>query len=254
MNGERRNVRIELRWSKWLVICSCLLLLSVGSGANSVASEEQPYLYLALGDSLTAGLGASEVHYLRLNAFVPKLTGYLREERNVLVENHGIPGITSAQLQQYIEQGLGVKQRISQASVITITIGGNDLLQLLRQESLTQRGILAAIEEFERNLEQVLTSIRSVNPHVRVYVMDLYLPYDEDHPLHPLGKVTIPVFNQSVKKQLDKDPNAYLVSVYDVFLGRGSKLTHIDRNDIHPNDDGYTLIFETFKAALEEMK
>lgn len=222
------------------------------SNSAALAQEKQTLRYVALGDSLTAGLGASEEEYLRLQAFVPQLTADLRKSKPVYVENHGIPGITSEQLLLYLQQGPGLAQRLEAADLITMTIGGNDLLQLLRgaNELPDLMKIKQTIDGFGCTIAKILESIRSFNAQVPIFVMDLYTPYDSEHPLHQLGKEAITYYNTVLAEQIDSLPNVSLVSVYDVFLDQGRTLTHIEQGDIHPNDDGYALIFQAFKDAL----
>jgi lysophospholipase L1-like esterase len=241
----RNKFRISLCF-----ICIFLLLSQTLYFEQMEANQKEPLTYLALGDSLTAGLGSSETNYLRLHAFVPRLTAHLRQEYQVHVENHGIPGITSEQLLLYLTQGPGVEQKLKDADVITITIGGNDLLQLLRSENLTKEQIESTIQQFGQQLEEIISQIRDSNEKESIHVMELYTPYDENHPLHLTGQLAISSYNKELSERLSSYKNVHLVSVYTSFLNKGSQLTHIDQNDIHPNDQGYEVIFNAFKKSL----
>lgn len=256
MNGEREEMRRKQLWSRigglLFFIWSLFLLISHQEiWVQTHATEEKtPLTYIALGDSLTAGLGASEVNYLRMNAFVPQLTKQLRLHREIYVENHGIPGITSSQLQIYLQQGAGVQEKLKEADLITLTIGGNDLLRLVRTNNLQAEIIQSTIQQYGQELQGIFQTIRQQNKTVPIYVMDLYSPYEAGHPLHEIGQATISIYNKELAKQVSAFSNIHIVSVYSDFLGKGNTLTHIAKNDIHPNDSGYRVIHQAFAKAL----
>lgn len=258
MNGERIDMKEsnpKLRWRFLFSLALTLLLVSqLMSSTLSEANQKQHLTYIALGDSLTAGLGASETGYLRLQAFVPRLTTYLRNEYQVHVENHGIPGITSDQLLLYIQQGPGVKEKLQEADLLTLTIGGNDLIQLLRTEDLNPEVIQSTIQQFGQIIETIISEIRRQNEDAPIYVMGLYSPYDAGHPLHELGKQSISAYNQELSKRINTFNGVNFVSVYDSFLERGTQLTHISKNDIHPNDQGYEVIYNEFMKSYPFIK
>jgi lysophospholipase L1-like esterase len=254
MDGGKKDVKENIQRNKWRVsvglVCLIILFSQLLHSEFTEANQKESLTYIALGDSLTVGLGSSETNYLRLHSFVPMLTAHLRKDYEVYVENHGIPGITSAQLLLYLREGPGVQAKIQDADIMTITIGGNDLLLLLRSENLTQEQIESTIEQFGQQLEEILSEIRLSNKNVPIYIMGLYTPYDQDHPLHQPGKLAIPAYNQEISDNIDAFERVHLVSVYDSFLNKGDQLTHIDQNDIHPNDHGYKVIFNSFKKSL----
>lgn len=248
------NYLLRSKWKTLLYfICLFVLLLSYIVPPMTIqAKQKEKITYIALGDSLTAGKGSSEVGYLRLQSFVPKLTSHLRKEYEVHVENHGIPGITSTQFVWYLQQGLGIGSKLQEADLMTITIGGNDLLQLLGQKDITPEKIEQTINQFGQQLEEAITVIRSHNAEVAIYMMDLYTPYDQEHPLHELSKLAISSYNKKLEELLKADDNIHLVSIYNSFLNQGSTLTHVTKEDFHPNDLGYKVIFDAFRKSLSK--
>lgn len=246
--------KVLLKISKWLLLCLIFLFGALYPSSLSQAGEAQnkpPLFYLALGDSLTHGLGATETNYLRLGAFVPRITAALRTDWDVHVENHGIPGITSSQLQWYLQNGPGVNQSIAQANLITITIGGNDLLQLLRNEDLDMRQIDQAINAYQAQVKAIIEHLLSINPDTQIYLMGLYLPYESEHPLYQTGSRAIPLFNTVTAEVAQAFNQVHFVDVYEPFLNKGRRYTHIDQEDIHPNDIGYSLLYEAFFRIIE---
>lgn len=247
-----KNNKSEKKRSLLFFFSILFLSMSLLHFPIAQALEEEPLNYIALGDSLTAGLGASEQQYLRLGAFVPLLTTELRKENPIHVENHGIPGMTSEELLLYLEQGPGVKAKLESAHLITITIGGNDLLQLLNQSSEEPKPqeIKKTLEAFGETISKIIDTIRFSNAKAPIYIMDLYTPYDQQHPWHTLGKQAISMYNSALSSKLRNYKHVTLVSVYDAFMDKGSTHTHINEGDIHPNDAGYQLIFNAFKEAI----
>ncbi len=220
----------------------------------TLAEKKEEITYLAFGDSLTAGIGATEINYLRINAFVPRLTAYLRQTYQVTVENHGIPGITSEQQLFYLENGPGVSRRLSEASIITLSIGGNDLLRLVSSGNLDEAAIEETIGAYRRHLNSILDNIRRVNTNAPIFVMGLYSPYPEGHPLASLGERVIPLFNSVLQQTVVNRTGVYDVQVYEQFEGKELELTLIANQDIHPNDRGYELIFDAFVLQLQQVQ
>ncbi len=217
---------------------------------KSEAEEQTTLTYIALGDSLTMGIGASETDYLRMNAFVPQLTAYLRKNFDVYVENHGMPGITSAELLDYVRHHPGMDRLLRGADVLTLTIGGNDLLQLLNRDALNEETIEQTVEQFGELFEQIIVEIRQHQPNAPIYVLELYSPYDKRHALHKIGQTTVQTYNDELARRIQKLNNVFQVKIFKAFQGKEAQWTHIDHNDVHPNDEGYAAIFEAFQKLL----
>ncbi len=82
-----------------------------------------PNYYLALGDSITAGYGVGNRNF----AFL--YYSYLRSfNLNLRYINYGINGLTTGGFANLLSSNGNVKNLVTQAEVISITIGSNDLL------------------------------------------------------------------------------------------------------------------------------
>ncbi|MDF2717550.1 MAG: spore germination lipase LipC, partial [Paenibacillus sp.] len=87
-------------------------------------------VYLALGDSLTAGKGAPPEssfvqQYIRLTETSLGLT--------VKGSNAGKSGATTDQILQVIRTDSNVRAAAERSAVITLTAGGNDLIQAAKR-------------------------------------------------------------------------------------------------------------------------
>lgn len=194
--------------------------------------------YMALGDSLVAGYGA-----------LPATQGYVyrlyREEvfdkiPHTLFSNAGVPGVTSKQvLDHQVPQAI----EAFRPSVITITVGGNDLLRILKGENPN-----LVLGEFQTNFAQILGALRTALPNTRIYVSNLYTI-----PQIAGADQIVPVFNQIVAG-VAAMYNVPVADVYSAFLGRRGLLL-IERpgaapDEVHPTNAGYEVIAEAFEAVV----
>lgn len=198
--------------------------------------------YMALGDSLVAGYGA-----------LPVTQGYVyrlyREEvfdkiPHTLFSNAGVPGVTSKQvLDHQVPQAI----EAFRPSVITITVGGNDLLRILKGENPN-----LVLSEFQANFAQILGALRTALPNTRIYVSNLYTI-----PQIPGANDVVPVFNEIVAG-VAAMYNVPVADVYSAFLGRRGLLL-IERpgaapDEVHPTNAGYEVMAEAFEALVDKRK
>ncbi|MCD7888521.1 MAG: GDSL-type esterase/lipase family protein [Oscillospiraceae bacterium] len=107
-----------------MVFAGCMLTNTVFA-SNMLISSRNTTTYLALGDSITAGFGLSDPD---TESFV-SLFG---EEIGATTINYGVSGLTAATLAETLETG-EYDSYLSMVDVVTITIGGNDLLHAFYQ-------------------------------------------------------------------------------------------------------------------------
>ena len=104
-------------------ILSVLLTIIMVTGVLSTSAyAAEPLRVLSLGDSITAGYGLA-------NAESERFTALLGE--NYIVTNMAVTGNTTKGIADQIQNGAISKQMISDADIITITTGGNDMMGLI---------------------------------------------------------------------------------------------------------------------------
>lgn len=236
---------------KWSMVV--LLLVSSFLIYPPVTAESPGEItYIAIGDSLTAGLGSSEENYLRIHGFVPQFTKYLREDNNVTVENYGIPGLSSTGLLALLTADEALQNRLKTAGVISVSIGGNDFLQTIRSvpEGEDESALNLRMEVLKRTYQETYKLLRELNPDATIMLIGLYTPYPEGHELTDLGAKYAPLFNGFIEEYSDES-NTLVIDPYDAFEGKSLEWTHIAKDDIHPNDKGYTEIVKLMKTAFE---
>jgi lysophospholipase L1-like esterase len=235
-----------------------LLFLSCGTSAES-------FTYLALGDSLAAGTGASDP---LTRGYVPLVHAHLGDE--VELVNLGVGGATSADI---LEEGDQLDQALevigdranddddgNDVEVITIDIGGNDLLPLTREGSpclidplpaACLEEIARVMSEYEDNLSQTLRALRGAALDTRIVVVTLFNPLlGSGSSLEQTADVAIAQFNALVTR-VAKDPEveAEVADVAAPFKERASEV--ISADGIHPNDTGYAVMAAAVIPALE---
>lgn len=217
------------------------LVLSVAP-ASAIAAKPLPKpSYVALGDSLAVGLWAT-FNY----GYVPRYRDWLVDNRypqGVDLNNLGVSGWTSTDLLNALRTDDSMRRAVRGAEVITIDIGGNDLLDCNYDEAK----LATALELYRSNWPAILAEVRSLNASAMLLVMDIYNPYPEGDWRRPLGDGWIPQFNQVIYDSLAMYGVAGCAEVYLAFQGHEAEYTYIDEwDDIHPNNTGHQVIADCF--------
>lgn len=158
---------------KMVFIWMCLLLsIPMQSFAKETSTEGHVVRFVALGDSLAAG----QTPY---GGFGPSYANYIaddfqKEHVHAMLTNDGVSGFTSEQLREAIRLNQKEQAQIHSANLITIDIGANDLLGVLKTNPAQ---VPAAIQNVRKNLFLILASIHHMNPRAHVYVMGYYNPF-----------------------------------------------------------------------------
>jgi lysophospholipase L1-like esterase len=267
-----------------VVVASILLLgLLTGSGPASAEPSQPPIgrpLYLALGDSLAAGVGASNP---TVTGYVPQLYELLRQQlacqpagrpscRSLALRNLGVGGATTTTL---IATQLAAAVAELQArnndrnpqndvKVVTIDIGGNDLFGVVSSSCAAGPTpecaalIQARLQTFAVNFTQILGQLRAAaGPDTVIIAMTYYnpLPSCRLASLAPLADAVLEGglgVTAGLNDLIRSIAAAHGVLVAETYgqLGPGELVGGDDC--LHPNDAGYQVITEAFAAALAE--
>ncbi|MDX5474642.1 MAG: GDSL-type esterase/lipase family protein [Bacillaceae bacterium] len=238
--------------AKYWVIILFLLFANLFLFPPAKAESPNAITYIALGDSLSAGYGSSEVDFLRINGFVPRFVQYLRDDNLVHVENHSVPGLSSAGLQFMLETDLGLQNRLKDADIITLSIGGNDFLNTVRANpNIGDVALSLRMASLEENYRSIINRIKELNSDAIVILLGLYNPYYENHELKANGDTFAPIFNDFI--DTFEDSRTIVINPFEQFVGREKQLTHIEEDDIHPNDEGYFVICKLLVEKYEKL-
>lgn len=202
----------------------------------------QPCLsYVALGDSLTVGVGASFLtpgfvgRYVRLTE--KKL------DRRIFTDIFVKSGIETSGVLDIVRSE-SLHRKITRANIITISAGGNDLIQASKDfiESGDQAEIAQSVKECHSNMMKIMAMIHELKKDCGVpfiiYLLNLYNPLSQV----ALADKWVRLFNRHLSS-FDNNKTIRVVDIYTVFKGRQEELLSRDR--IHPNNLGYQEIANT---------
>ncbi len=268
-----------------VVVAVCLVLLGTGGLVmrglvDRPAPPEQAFgsLYLALGDSLAAGVGASDPEE---TGYVPLVHDDLRRHlecnpgtdspcTDLGLRNLARSGATTTTLlRDQVPEALEVLRVRNEdgdpgndVDVITLDIGGNDAFALYGACSggMSPGCIEAARSMFttvSRNLTTTLSQLRdAAGPDTRIIVMTYYnglIGCDRSAavPIADLlleGGVGVPVGLNDLIRARAVEAGAAVAETYGL-LGPGDLVGGDDC--LHPVDSGYRIIADAFAAASD---
>lgn len=242
------------------LLLAATLVACSGDAAREAAIAPLPDaaggVYLALGDSVAAGSGASE----------PEGSSYVALVANALEERYGELELVSLAAgghttQDLIDQQLpAALERLAQGDVrlVTITISGNDLAQYAADEacagnpSLPECPLEDGLLDVEQRLSTILGELQAAGPETTI-VIQLYpnLFSGTGHPLTRQADIAFGLLNGVIASVAERHD----VPVADprvAFRAEGNRLTHLldPTPDAHPNDDGHRAIALAFLRVL----
>jgi lysophospholipase L1-like esterase len=201
------------------------------------------HLYLALGDSITAGYGVG-----LKNSFPSIYSTVLRQQfPDLHYVNLGVNGLTTGRLVSMVATSR-VRSLVSRSRIITLTIGSNDLLAEIKALACgCQINVDLALANMANNLMLLGNSIRLNNPNAVVKVATIYNPLPSG-PLQlyaPQAQGIIDKANQIIANWA-RAYNFVPVPVSQAFKGREPFLLGPDH--FHPNLLGHQVIAELFRT------
>ena len=262
-----------------------LAVIAVVAVGTALGCEPETTRYIALGDSIAEGRGATDEELLdyvgRFNEFYENdhdgpelLTTYKQDGETSF-------SIIANQVANAVEV---IRDEETDVEVVTLTIGGNDFLPLVGEEPCASnptgdecRTVVAiALTSFAVNypaiLGDLMAALDSDPGEEQLLVTTYYNPYKGTG--SPFDLVTDGVLFGS-DGTIDCAANsadfakgglndiiacgaaaagATTVDLYAVITDKALTHTHIATGDIHPNDEGYRLIADALIEAYEAGK
>lgn len=135
-----------------------------------------------IGDSLTYGVGDTSGQF----GYTGRVEKTLRRNHKGVdfsFENFGKPGDRSDQILTRINNSKYIQKKLSQANIIVLTVGGNDLRQyLLRNISISsQEQLNSRVKEqsqiYKRSLRNLFDKIRALNNKSSIFIFGNYDPF-----------------------------------------------------------------------------
>lgn len=263
---------------------------AVGSGPASTDTSPStqtvdpgaPYL-LSLGDSL--GFGFQQRRFVaeqlsgtyaasRFPGYTQPLAQALRDRQPSLqVTNLSCPGETTTTMIDggcpfavvplhtsyagpQLAAAVSFLERHDGPGTITVSIGANDVLGLLRctpQPSCASARVPAVDAALRSRLTVILGGLRAAAPHARLLVLRPYNPFAVDRPDSDITASRLAGALESAARSA----SAQVVDAFAVFNDRPGEHARLCRltlmctsdRDVHPSDPGYARLAELLAAA-----
>ena len=240
--------------------------------AEDSTKVEQPSLYyLAVGDSLTEGVGDTTGQggfaTLLANSFTNEF-GY-----QVTYRNFGISGNTSSQIYKRMKEDSDLAEALKDADVMTLTVGGNDLRKVILKNftNLDVSTFDKPATEYGKRLEKIIRRAREKNPNLPIYVIGIYNPFYLNFPELTDMQLVVDKWNQETESRTRKFSGVYFVPINDLLYkglegeqGVSVNTSKIANNllygedSFHPNNTGYEImkqaVMEKIRVTKEEWK
>ena len=232
----------------------------------SASAKKKVVNYVAIGDSLTKGVGDST----NQGGFVPLLAQSLTNETDLEFKaiNYGVSGNTSGQILLRMQEKKEIRKDLKRAQLLTITVGGNDLRKAILEDTsnLDLDRFEKASKTYEKNLKQIIELARKDNPDLPIYVVGIYNPLYLNFPDLTELQTLVDQWNQRTEETLSAYQGVYFVPINDLLykgidgksgvteseLGKETVTNDAlyDEDSFHPNNTGYEIMKE---AVLEKI-
>lgn len=232
-------------------VCSLLLLLlpAQSAGASAPLPLDRPIEYVAIGDSITAGWGTPLIDGARLNGYAPLLHRQMQAHGRATMHNLGIAGLTSGQFLFLLAHWPEAVEQLRRADLITLSIGGNDIIWTEHQKPGDVMAMRAALTKYRSNIQKILSAFRKVNQRARLFVLEVYNPFEQQDPRHRLFNEWITWVNESILAVATQH-DATVVPVASLFAAHEKEYVNLANHDIHPNPLGHQMIAKQIAHQL----
>lgn len=257
-----------------LVVPSTHQSSKIAEKIKSIKNEK--VTYVAIGDSLTQGVGDSS----NQGGFVPVLSQALESDFDwqVTSRNYGIAGNTSNQILKRMQEKKDIQRDLKKAKVMTLTVGGNDVIHVIKDNitNLNVDTFTKPAQAYQKRLRQIIELARKENKTLPIYIVGIYNPFYLNFPEMTEMQTIVDNWNQSTEEVSKEYENVYFVPVNDLLYkginGKGgvtssddssqsSKSSQDSLNDalfeddhFHPNNTGYQIMSDAILKRINQTK
>ncbi|WP_317914091.1 SGNH/GDSL hydrolase family protein [Carnobacterium maltaromaticum] len=237
---------------------------------------------VAIGDSLTEGIGDSTGR----GGYVPLVAELLEskdEIETVSTSNYGISGNRSDQILKRIKKDEKLQNDVKKADVIVLTVGGNDLMKVVRSTFLKVKedSFIKPQKEYKERIEETFKELRSLNSDAPIYVFGIYNPFYLYFSEITEMQDIVDSWNETTQSVVEEEQKAHFIPINDILYKGGnqpelsedqkdtidssvndkkeSKVFNdllFEEDNFHPNDSGYELmaqsLFDEMMASRKE--
>lgn len=210
----------------------------------SISEDSRPTpdgeIYVALGDSLTRGVGSTS------GAGYVQPVSLVLEEQDIRTQNLAVSGARTEDLLAQLEQP-EVRRTIENARYITLTIGGNDLFNRGENvDNFESVDIGQVVTDAKANLNDIFEQIRDLNDSAQIVYIALYNPFPENKNGEAFNQLILD-WNASAANF----GNSNRIDVIDPFAYVSDVKRDLASDQFHPSDRTYGKFAEDVLFILE---
>ena len=215
---------------------------------------QNDYYVTAIGDSLTQGVGDETNRDGYLSTVKRRLSAM---DYKVRIENFGQRGFQTGQVIDRIKEESSVQRSLRRADIVLLTVGANDILQIVRDNilNLDESAFDSEINDYETRLRELIDLILSYNEDVEVFLIGFYNPFegyfDE---IEALENILID-WNVMGASVFESYQTGHFIPIHDLF--QIDRVNLLANDNFHPNETGYSLIgarvLEAILPTLEQL-
>ncbi|MBP1045798.1 SGNH/GDSL hydrolase family protein [Enterococcus sp. BWM-S5] len=242
---------------------------------NTNKNDKEILKYVAIGDSLTEGVG----DLTNSGGFVPMVAKDIQEKYQlnaVEIENFGKNGDRSDQILKRIKKSDDIKAQLGEADMITLTVGGNDLMKVIKGDvfNLTIDSFDKPLESYQKQMTTLLEEIRKYNEDAPVYVLGIYNPFYLYFPEITEMQQIVTNWNAGTETVVNEQERMYFIPINDLLYkgvdgdvgitgseddtaDAGESITNnaiYEEDHFHPNNLGYQLMANAVRQKMIETK
>lgn len=210
----------------------------------------KPIKVVGLGDSLTEGIGDE----LKRSGYFGRVTEAMNDwagVEEVHIDNLAKKGRRSDQLIKQLED-VDVQEEIKEADIILFTIGGNDIMKVVKRDlfKLKVEPFYKELTQFEKRLDEIFSILRSLNGSAVIIVGGLYNPFSiiSAEPMELEQIMTD--WNEVIEARTVLDGQSCFIPVNDLFYSNENMVYHTDF--FHPNAKGYAEMADRYIEKIDE--
>lgn len=208
--------------------------------------------YLALGDSIAAGVNASGTDNYGYSDYIKT---YL-ENRDLLetyINEFAVSGYRSIDLKRDIEdnkkltindKNITLKNALIKADIVTLSIGANDFFYYLNA------GYTDVYDHINESLNDVENLFKLVREYCKedIIVVGYYTPFESHEKIDTMDEII-----KFANKKLEELCNEYDMHFVDVFELFKENPYLPNPNDIHPSVEGYEAISKEIIKVIDKI-
>ena len=235
-----------------------------------LSHEVETFSYVAIGDSLTEGVGDTTGQ----GGFIPLLVNNLNATYGyeVISHNYGVAGNTSKQILTRMQENEDISKNLAKADLMTLTVGGNDVMAVIRKNlaDLDVSTFQKPSKDYQERLRSIIELARNNNKNLPIYILGIYNPFYLNFPEVTEMQTVVENWNKATQKVTKEYKNVYFVPINDLLYKgingeegivqtSGDQITVINdalfaEDLFHPNNMGYQRMADAVMEEISDTK